>query len=86
VGLAGLSDGWELFCEDIVVTPRVPLGSTVIGGAVQERCGSKVGTGTQAAAERADTSNTSSRLGLLFMILILVQSFVNWRVNESANW
>jgi hypothetical protein len=77
VALAGLSLGWELFCEDIVVTPRVPLGSTVIGDAVQERCDSKVGTGTHAAAERLHTSTASSRPKLLLMILILILSLVN---------
>ena len=71
VTIAGLPLGWELVCEDIVVTLRVPLGSAVIGDAVQERCDFKVGTGTQAAAETLHTSNASNRLKLCLIILIL---------------
>ena len=61
VRVGGLSAGWDPSGDDIVVISRVPPGAAVIGGAVQERCGSKVGTDTQAAAVKLHTSNTNNR-------------------------
>jgi hypothetical protein len=66
---AGLSLGWvlPLSCPGIVVS-HAPCGWAVIGAAVQERCVSRGGTGTQAAAVKLVMTITNNTNWLLLMI------------------